>query len=317
MELEFGDERRKRLVVLRANGETQSFQRRLVSRQRLQRLGERQGFLQRIRDLDERELPAQPEADQHAAPAAEEQTDVVTERRQRGGFDHSGELGRVAGRRRRERVVERCPVLEESSDRAGCQDKLAREVGWFLEIEVAHPAAYELIPDVAHPVTEQMAEPFELVHGDESLKRLGVGLFDDRRELANRRLVGAQACDRFGERSRVRWIVGEYWWSAESEAQQDTLLRSNPFTNQTTVIGEPEFLQNGLECLTVRGLKRRNRATECFFRACELADRLRFVNEIADDAGFEALVSHVASFKLLRMTWTRVLGWRAVERCVC
>jgi len=50
------------------------------------------------------------------------------------------------------------------------------------------------------------------------------------------------------------------------------------------------------------------RATECLFRACELADRLRFVNEIANDAGFEALVSHVASFKLLRMTWTRVLG---------
>jgi len=57
---------------------------------------EGEGLLERIFDLDERELAAEPQAEEHAAPAAEEEADEVAELGETGGLDHGSKLVGVA-----------------------------------------------------------------------------------------------------------------------------------------------------------------------------------------------------------------------------
>ncbi len=92
LELEFLDHRGERLGVACADGRAEPLELGRFLREHPGRLRECERLLQRLFDLRRRELAAERQADEHAAPAAEEEADEVTEGDQAGGLDHAAEL---------------------------------------------------------------------------------------------------------------------------------------------------------------------------------------------------------------------------------
>ena len=291
------DDRGERLDVAGTHGRAQLLELGRVLPELLGHLGEGVRLLQRVLDRHHREDAAELEADEHAAPAAEEEADVVAVREETRALEHLAKPLGVAAVRRLDRGVERRLVLEQSAQRCAGGPELGGEIGPLAQLRVAHPAADEPVVDMADPVAEQMADRLELVLLDDALERCGVPLLDRRREPLHRLLVGRDPHERLGERARVRRARDDRRRAAEPEAEQHGVLDPEPFAHELAVPDEPEPLQDLLVGLLVSGLERRRGGKEGLLVRREATDDVRFLYQVVEDIELEFLICHDVSLR--------------------
>ena len=159
--------------------------------------------------------------------------------------------------------------------------QLGGEVRPLPQLGVADPAADQPVPDVAHPVTEQVADRPELV-SDDALEGRGVALLDRRREPLNGLLIRGDPHERLGEGARVWGARYDRRRAAEPEAAQHGVLDPKPFADDLAVPDEPETLQDLLVRLLVSGLERRRDGKNLLVRG-EPADDVRFLDEVVEE----------------------------------
>ena len=157
LELELLDERAVCPRVTGADGGAQALQLGRLLRELTDRAAELEGFADRVLDRRQRELPAEREAREHAAHAAEPLADQIAELKQLRSAQDRAELRGVAGVRRRDRRVEDVALGEQQAQRAAGRLQLADEIGPPRAIGNAQPVADQAIADDADPVAEQVA----------------------------------------------------------------------------------------------------------------------------------------------------------------
>ena len=122
--------------------------------------------------------------------------------------------------------------------------------------------ADEPVVDGGHPVAQQMAEPLDVVAGDELAPGRDVAILDRVDHQPHRAVVGRQLGHDLGELARVRLLLAHGRRARELETEDHGLLAAQPMADDLAVLGELVALQQLRHRLAVVGAERVDRGPE-------------------------------------------------------
>src|SRR5450759_4001983 len=203
-----------------------------------------------IRDSDRPgQVPAQAPADEHAAPAAEPQADVLA-------IAPVADQGRdaltVELERPLDQLAERVAILKQAPNGGSGDAQLGCEVPRFDRPGRADDPAADAASDLAGPVTQQVGEAFTVDLLEQPRERLLVAVLDRIRETLDELLVLGNLDQDLGEPGQ---LIDRYRLlrpgPGELQAEQHALLGAEPVGYPLTVGLQAELSEEALEGLAI------------------------------------------------------------------
>src|SRR5450759_4005842 len=234
-----------------------------------------------IRDSDRPgQVPAQAPADEHAAPAAEPQADVLA-------IAPVADQGRdaltVELERPLDQLAERVTILKQAPNSGSGDAQLRDEVPRLDRPGRADDPAADAASDLAGPVTQQVGETFTVDLLEQPRERLPVTVLDSIREQFDELLILGDLDQDLGEPGQLidRYVLLRPG-PGELQAEQHAFLGAEPATDPFTAGLQAELSEKALEGLAILGLKGIEGGSEDRFVLRDPAHRLAGSPEVVE-----------------------------------